>query len=1146
MTKLGDTTGDGSRVREALEGVVPLEFKITYYPIFDSSDPYLHCWEITSGDPNTRFKLQMARKYGRVNDTVSIANNVICLALSFGIDAFKNNPIIRMFKYYVDAVEGPIGRTAFNGDPIVNENDIMSLKRCTVLLNAAFTYHEAIMNDASFDKLECIVEVAQFIFQDPDYNTKQFKSMTNLLTKSVFSLTTRGKYLEHNGDMKLGLFYGSSEREISEQKLPNDRVYYNTVAKDIASDLTKLKEVGLLRTRVCYNGLITADFTRENIAIFVYLQAAIGWSGYTRTDHHLSFIDQMSAPDQPPKTEENYTMIPHLKNEYRAFIDYTQAPEHKDRLMGYNDLVSSVNRILTGKSGGGPKIDVRTRVSERIASRIRTVVNGFIKLRLGDKRTEFYHDPWAYLDFTNLVSEVKGVIGNRYVVGGKQVRAIFVQRLVTIVFEYIFAASLQRYVVIPYEESRTIDSNHDFSVGKEVGALFLDHMVTMIATSRPEYITELADFTQFDSSQGMYNVRQPMIDAVTSALIDHNLVGDFGKIKGGLVTIIKAIWNKTGSTWKLPKSDMFDSTQEEAIYEALGSGELLTTLINCLTNRANFKAFMELMQRIFVRDGETRVRLDQVFVLQLIRILGDDYLGVWKLFNDGQYLYNEITHKAFVQARVAETKRNGMDMNVLKTTFRIFYGEYLKKTFIYGKYVPLQHTQKFSKERDPKLEHPVEEYSAYCSTLRVLGYRGTGPDLLERLAFWRWNLKRSIKKRRGNITTWIALPPALFYTPISLRGVGNIPWMLHGASKDNLIAVYCAMMPIYRILVEVAASSMNFPTDRLTRDIAKQIANDIDTTPAEYFKPGIEFIRHNMPESRVKSAMNAQARLEKSLISVDESLKYQNLPENLIIDTIVSNKSMVAVAEVIRYDTITKSELRMKKGLTTVSLKDHFPIVFATVWARGSIVPPRTLQTPFGYIDPGLENVVKHVGVATLLHKNRIRPSEILELLKKGDPIFPGNLSEDGVLAAIAHPKVFQDDQKIIDVFLSLGAKSENAAKVAARIRGAWDGLTLRKSANAYSLGGTFFSTLDFSMKNLERVIDIPSYFPRPMHIIYLELGIMLFTAELLRTGEATMWTVHHSLESEVEIQKTFNKTRVHENFVKLNKMFQPRAERIN
>jgi hypothetical protein len=119
-------------------------------------------------------------------------NSTIVLALSVGLETFVQNPIVRMYRSYLDQIEGEVVRPDGRGKLVVNENDTMSGIRWLVMQNCALIYHDFVVLKGITSLDAVIREVFRFLFKDPFQSTKTLKKNTNLLLKSAWSMATGG------------------------------------------------------------------------------------------------------------------------------------------------------------------------------------------------------------------------------------------------------------------------------------------------------------------------------------------------------------------------------------------------------------------------------------------------------------------------------------------------------------------------------------------------------------------------------------------------------------------------------------------------------------------------------------------------------------------------------------------------------------------------------------------------------------------------------------------------------------------------------------------------------------------------------------------------------------------------------------------
>jgi hypothetical protein len=278
--------------------VKSLVFTINFSITFDLEDSFPHPHRLTDFDKSLHEDiLSKARVLGFPGHFLAPVNTTLVLAFSIGIDNFKNNPIIRRFKFYLESIEGEIASLDSKGKLNVNPNDTMSGIRWLVTINSDLLYHDMII-EKKIPINGLIVELYEFIFQDPFKNTSKLKSAVNLLMKASWGMCTGGLMAFWNGilddgtgDAILGDYY--AQEIIHGNNAYTDELYINYIYPHLNDELSKLHEYGLHETARTLNGLISAKFTKEQINVYMAIEHMIGTAGFTRTDNVLSHQNQL-------------------------------------------------------------------------------------------------------------------------------------------------------------------------------------------------------------------------------------------------------------------------------------------------------------------------------------------------------------------------------------------------------------------------------------------------------------------------------------------------------------------------------------------------------------------------------------------------------------------------------------------------------------------------------------------------------------------------------------------------------------------------------------------------------------------------------------------------------------------------------------
>jgi hypothetical protein len=637
-----------------------------------------------------------------------------------------------------------------------------------------------------------------------------------------------------------------------------------------------------------------------------------------------------------------------------------------------------------------------------------------------------------------------------------------------------------------------------------------------------------------------------MREAVTRKIKEAGYTDKWGPWDS-LSELVDTIWGQ-GHTYqaffKLPKSPLIQDYG--FYYDGVQSGELMTLSINNMTNRAVVEQFLD-----YIHTTNQFKNLN----LQMVRFQGDDYIGLWKVSESSLEDerrgngYNAQQHKRFVEERVSQCEKNGMSINPLKTTFRLSYGEYLKKTFIYGMHVGLRLVQLWSSERERGLTHPIDELRGYFATLRTIVSRGGVHDFHLKIAFATWAFRRTAKSIGPLGTRWIVFPNSMLYTPGSMGGMGELPFSLIGASKDALIALYCSKSPQWERDVDVCASVMKYERGRFRENLAESVANGEGLIGnKDVFTPGINFTRSLMPNERVLKAQDAIERLRMIGAAPPSSLNYLDQPENRIKDAVIANNQLVEIAKRERlYETI-KALRKMQEQKITQSVRNVYAWVYAMNIEHKETPPMRkdiNTVSPFPTLDHKLQRIIGYFGVDISVDAMRFRPTDVLTQLRKGDPDFPRQYSAEAVFKYLTNPVLLNDISIMIAAIQAIGGSTENAAKVAQTMVGSAGFFSMRSAGAAFSLEDTFIPNIDLGLDNHVKWVKIDAMADMTLEKIWRELLMLFIMSEIVRGALPTTLDVR---PFEGSIVKTYSALKGHlfdANAFKYFELFPPRENTI-
>jgi hypothetical protein len=294
-----------------------------------------------------------------------------------------------------------------------------------------------------------------------------------------------------------------------------------------------------------------------------------------------------------------------------------------------------------------------------------------------------------------------------------------------------------------------------------------------------------------------------------------------------------------------------------------------------LTNRAN------------VRLQEAKRNEFAVAVLELLnlKILGDDLVRFIRVVDKWTV---ELADKVMTTHMDVSTS-NGFQQQRTKSVMRLHYYEFLKKTFVYGRHIPLMQMQPFAGEKPDENIPMVERMRGYAAKMQTVAMRGFDHDLAMRIMVWTFCLRRGVRMLERGFNRIYYVPMAVLFTPSAWGGVGLVPFTLHaGASLDGLIATYCATDDDWKRRAERAGGIMDVRGESTVKRVARMIAKGEGTDPIGVFEPGVQFVRDSLIGARVGASMRAEIDMRRAGMRPPADMAYSKLPERVVENMIAS------------------------------------------------------------------------------------------------------------------------------------------------------------------------------------------------------------------------------------------------------------------
>jgi hypothetical protein len=1057
VTDIGQSGGQiftrGKQVKDkflvSFSGVIPIPITSKYsdstITTFDESDPINYAWDLTRMEAKAAEQARTrAVELQWVGGNLSLANWIGLLRVALGPN-FNSNPMVRMLCWMSQNVPN-VGVRAPSGKEYVTPTDTFAAVRAQVLIHAALAYENYVYEKDQAILGPVVVELAKFIWLSPIENTFKYKKMISVSKTTLCSLSTSGIVLRWKGgqmDSK-GLASLHGYKASSFEQRMNDSIFSTVVRSQVLEERKKMKEAGLISTLDMWQRLEVDPVLPPTFIRYSCMLEVLKWAGYTRTDVALSIKEQFTF-----EVPENYD------NEWVEFITSKWSRAFKDvidqkRLLSYQEYLSRVPTLLTSRSAGSGSVKVSVKVDGKIFE-----VGGT------NKRVAFYTHADkllkpAAVSLSNAFDlKVRWGLGIRNV-PAKATRAITLVPLPNILAEGIW---LGLYDVIEAEPQ--------FTTGKETGVIISDMWHLLVNTgcddSNP-VINLLNDFSTFDASELWENVRYPALRGLDRALRQRGLRGVQYGPWADVGQPLEMMWYpiEKGRMFKIPGSD-----GEEISYTGLSSGELLTLLINNISNDAFTDFFSENM---------VRLNLDKTFKLLLERFQGDDAYSVYRLASGS---YSVKTHAALIDELSRSAGSCGFSVNKFKSTLRRMYAEYLKKTVVCGQHIPLLQMVVVGSERNAKPGDPISEVRSFCRKMATLVQRGASSNMYRRLSFAYFLLKSTFrrrpaafqKERSKRVHPGFFMPPIdMYWLPRSFGGIGEYPWSTVAATKDSYLAMLLGEDEKLLDQANRTAAIVNVPMGNFERKVGRKVAAG-DTQPPGAFDAGMQFVKLTMDKVRARESFNAQTKLRMGGITIDDSMKYTKLPENTISDAITSNPALTSLNAEARFLAGTQMEISaMSENYDQEAIQNLYG------WAMaGKVKKVVELQelspgpTFLPTLDESLQNIIRMFGVRTGKSAFDVSGKTILSILRR-DPKFPRHITDKGIVAILTKPEIMIDSDRMMQVLVSIGASTENAALVSERVQNLQSSFELAQAAGAESHNDQLLPNLDLGLATHRRV----------------------------------------------------------------------------
>jgi hypothetical protein len=999
-------------------------------------------------------------------------NTIWIMRMCAGWESSATDPFFGRLAYYYDSlgVGEPFLETQGGNAVKLTCDDAVAPTRMLTLLNGWILAK-------SFGHTELILEIVDWIFNDPLIRTKELKNWLAVIRQSAFCITTRGKSImwDEPGERAYPLLIGYTVMDIQD----NDRVYYTLMKDEISTVISEIRKAGMtLLGELCVD-ILSKEFNDESANELVLLGAVIGLTGFSRTKEEVVFPKTLNHTVEDP----NISVPPYsqyLEDNWRRSISYLVKD---NKLLDYDSWKRMVSTILTTRSSGGYRFDMDLLIPGRREP---------LKARFSSKVGVFLSNPYEMTSLKAIVKkytmEEPGVLGRRHVIGGRSTRAIAARRLPHYLAEGVIAIGLNDYVSKKTEKSPPIGSSNDFQFGAERNSVLADHGFGAYASSRKDIIQDISDYSAFDFTQRELNSRKIAREAIVKELKLRSITGAWGEFKDGLVGLIETIWGEgitKDSVFRLPA--IGDKDEQYITMDQLQSGEFLTAVYNSFTNRANVE----------LQEEKRNLLFGSKFELLNIKILGDDLVRFIRIVDE----WTTDIARQIAELHMNVSASNGFKQQRTKTVMRLFFYEFLKKSFVYGVNIPLMQMQAIAAEKPDETVDAVERMRGYYSKLENQSMRGLNSNFALNLLVWTYAVKRSARVQ-GSVRETYYPPMATLFTPASWGGVGLLPYTIHaGASLDGVIATYASQNADYRERIEIAGGIADFRRSDIAKRMAKRIVAGEGTSPRDAFKPGVQYIKDSLLSARAREASVASKDLMKLNIRPPSKYAYWNLPERIVEQALAGDRNLRTL---IAYESGLNGKLMIDnlRAVKRKNLDADYDWIVSMSWNSEPLAPSKAYEIGcVAGVDEITNRLLIEFGVGADPDVMGISPNDIMQILRKGDRYARRDVTAEELFHLILSDAYIENTDALSSLLIYMGFLPSNIANLMSRLNNASTLIQLRKAAKVASTAGGFTSWINQGISNYDRLISAP-YFVRPeIGAVINEIAFSRCVSESFRLG---------------------------------------------
>jgi hypothetical protein len=1124
--------------KQFLADVEPMPWTIRYNDKYDSEDPRLHPMKM-SGAP-TEYK-RRAETETITGHFMSPGNTLLVHRIARNFEDSEDFEM-RMLAYYINEM---------GVDPyiLVKDGTQNNIKcedgMCAIRILGIINYAMYRWNFGMAIPLTLHKKLLQYLLDDPWSRLKKLKDMISLTRLYAMSGSSAGRKIQWRVDSLDKAFptiMGYDYVDLEAGDL--DHVAYAYVKSELEEQYAQLRDEGLGELAQLCAWLMTCEVTPGNLIILQWLFNLDGVFGFGRSETIRSHRDQ--AEKGMARHATNVTTVPYIK---RNVTKACERAYNDGRVMGWEKYRMSLPNQMTNKSSGGYRATYNLPIDSDPGAlhSMQKCARG-VQMTFTEKLPVFLPDPDSFTQkLDNSIAGTKEspfLTGSRDVPGSKLRRAIFMQELK----EYVWDRWL--FKIFEWEQTFTRDGEGEprpftiwdqgweYHTGKERPSILQTHVWSLIASCTPWLITADKDFSTFDGSHTVENLRRPIRDAIMEHFKDwSDPFGPWSNIN----EMVEARFaeNRVGKRWYLSKG-LKEGDDGLIEYDRLGSGEATTSVQNGIANKALQQRNLDRLSELRWKVHNTEYSFTDAMDLARMQIMGDDEQETW---SDRKGLWNLRMHEVFVNTAVETAAENGYDLNKFKTLVRKSAAEFLKKYAIFGHMVPLGLTQFYAKERGGLKVDPIAKNADYGSLIAVMAARGfnktnedakrhvrQGEKICAALGWDKtdlavvannddrigyamrvrdatWCIARGVRyfdiidgvERKG----FVYLPAGLLYTPRKLRGLGGHWTCPYGTNRDAAIAAWCTMDKKLEALVEDSASVVSEWKSQLDVSVRKAIkAGLIDGSCDPKITRGMETMRSTMPSSRIASAKRASKELDAIGAPRLGSRHYLQYPQEMIALMLTRNAKMNRIKLI---DQLHHTRGMRRGEFKRVSMKDAFPWIYAFDWNISALsLGPIVGAQPVIGLDYQSQRVMHRCGINFSGTDARLTGANILDRIRV-DEFARRDLTEDHYYEELTKPEVLANPIMIGPKLMAMGVRPDIAASIAASFTSNRDSVALKLNITPVSFGDELLSNLNSSIERMQESVKCDLTDDENVKTILLNTGYMVYVQSLFTHGDCVV-----------------------------------------